>query len=141
MNRARTIDILLRAGVRLGRDHRGHLLHTPTPIELAPLTDELAATWPHPTEPTGYHGHPWRRCNTCGRQPAADADRCDLAGCKGRPLTYRDPPALELHGQAIGCARPGCQRPACTLTHWHEPLCQSDFHHLALHLNHRSTTA
>lgn len=135
MNRARAIDLLLRAGVRLGRDHRGRLITTPVPPELQTVADHLAATWGQPTEPPDRGGHPWRRCNACGQEP--DGDRCDTPACKGRTLTYADRAPLLLDGQPIPCSRPGCRRPACTTTHWHEPLCQTDFHHLALALGAR----
>lgn len=161
MIRARAVDILLRSGARLGRGLDGALVSVRVPPELEGLADTLAADiamavaghrrirdeerltgrallrWMNPAlkiaRPSTV-GHAWRRCNQCGRERLCSTERrCILTpGCKGRALTYHDPPALTLGDTVVPCVRAGCDRPAVALTAGCEPLCQSDLTHLAL---------
>jgi hypothetical protein len=151
MIRARALDILLRSGARLGRDLAGDLIAIRVPAELEPVVAELRADLARAVrEPLRYRTeggktenrrYAWHRCNECGAEALTAKDRtCMLTPrCKGKLVTYRDPPPLMLDGAPLPCARPGCMRPACHLTHAHEPLCASDFTHLALVLDHRRT--
>lgn len=148
MIRARALDVLLRAGCRLGRDRQGRLVATNVPAELRPVIDQIAADLAlgvagHDRRKT--FGHEWRRCNACGqeqiRPSAAGETGCRMTpGCDGKAVTYTDPPPLELAGQPVPCERPGCNRPASHLTATHEALCESDFTHLALANEHRRNT-
>jgi hypothetical protein len=147
MIRSRAIDILLRSGARLGRTTTGTLVSNRVPPELAPLAAQLADDIAlgvagtrrirEPGKPS--IGHAWRRCPDCGREALTAKEKaCYLTPkCKGRLYTWHDPQPLTLAGQPVPCARPGCERPATTLTAWHEPLCPSDFTHLALALEHQ----
>lgn len=139
MNGSEMLEVLTRAGAHVARSHDGRVVALGLPPELRPLLDE------HRTDLTlaiagQSSGHRWASCTTCHRPqliPTGSEQGCKLKPrCKGKLKAYAKAravgEAIELDGQPVPCARPGCDRPAVWRTAWHELVCSADFHHLAL---------
>ena len=139
MSAARALDVLQRAGVKLGRTSSGEVLAVGLPAALEPLVERYRAELVFAVAVAGARtGHRLRVCDTCHREAltAKAGGRCRMTPrCKGKARDLADPPALVLDGEPLPCARPGCRRPAAHLTAQLELVCTSDLAHLALHLD------
>lgn len=133
------VEVITRAGARLGVDRSGHLVTAGLPGELRHAVEANADALALAVAGHGS-GHRWARCSTCAEpalittgqeQPCRQTPRC-----KGRLKAYAT--ARPEPGNGLACARPGCTNEAQLLTAWHEPLCRPDFAHLALTLAHRT---
>lgn len=129
------VEVITRAGARLGLDRYGRLVTADLPEELRAAVEANADALALAV--AGYaSGHRWAACTTCGlpalistgaEQPCRQTPRC-----KGKLKAYAT--ARPEPGIGLPCARPGCTNEAQLITATHEPLCRPDFVHLAIRM-------
>lgn len=133
MNADLMLDLLVRAGARVGRTTAGAIVLADAPAELIGPALELGPDLALAIAGRGS-GHRWAACELCHRpaliatgkqQPCRQTPRCP-----GKLKALARTPVDE--GLGLPCARPGCERAAVTITATLEALCLADFHHLAL---------